>query len=250
VRIFDKLAIDTFATICIVIIEDQIMIKNKIFALVFRAASLLFALIGLLTEMGIFRGSFLPGTLAYYTIQSNILVIALFAILTVRTAAGLREGRTGSAGYFARFEMVCAIDIMLTFVVYWTLLVPILPTTAGGYSLWSFGNFAVHGITPLLCLLDYILFTQAPHLKYRDVYYTCIFPFVYLAATSLAGLSGYVYSISQVDGKPVRFPYFFYDFDRLGLLSLAFIGGLFLFIILISHGFYLADKKLRKAATL
>jgi len=221
----------------------QIMIKNKVIALVFRAASLLFAVVGLLTETGVFRGSFRPGVLVYYTIQSNLLVIALFVLLTVRTAAGLREDRTGNAGYFARFEMICAIDIMLTFVVYWTLLAPSLPATEGGYSLWSFGNFAVHGVTPLLCLLDYILFTQARHLKYRDVYYVCIFPFVYLTATSLAGLLGYVYSISPADGKPVRFPYFFYDFDRLGIVSFAFIGGLFLFLILAGHGVYLADKR-------
>jgi len=222
------------------------MIKNRGVALVFRGASLLFAIIGLLTEMGVLRGSFRTGVFAYYTIQSNILVIVLFVMLIVRTAAGLREGRIGSAGYFARFEMVCVIDIMLTFIVYWTILAPSLPAVEGGYSLWSFGNFAVHGVTPLLCLLDYILFTQSRHLKYRDVYYVCIFPFVYLAATSLAGLSGYVYSISPSDGKPVRFPYFFYDFDRLGIVSLAFIGGLFLFLILAGHGFYLADRKLRK----
>jgi len=42
----------------------------------------------------------------FYTMQSNILVILLFAMLTVRTATGLRYGETGSAGYFARFDRI------------------------------------------------------------------------------------------------------------------------------------------------
>jgi len=222
------------------------MIKNKIFALVFRAASLLFAIIGLLVITGVFRGNFQPKMLVYYTIQSNILVVVLFAMLTVRTALGLREVKNGNSGYFARFEMVCAIDIMLTFFVYWTLLAPNLFSMYENYSLWEFGNLVVHGVTPLLCLLDYILFTQARHLKYRDVYYVVIFPLIYVAATSFAGLLGYVYSVSAVDGKPMRFPYFFYDFDRIGIVSLAYIGGLLLFFLLISHIFYIVDKKVRK----
>ena len=100
------------------------MIKNKCIAIVFRTASLVYAIIGLLSMMGVFRGAMRPGVLAYYTMQSNILAIAMFLMLTVRTASGLRKGGTGSAGYFARFEMVCVVDILLTFVVYWVLLAP------------------------------------------------------------------------------------------------------------------------------
>ena len=242
------------------------MIRDKRIALVFRAASFLFALIGLLSMMGVFRGVIYSGILVYYTMQSNILGIVLFAMLTVRTAAGLRNdkssnpelpgGKNGDAGlsdsrnigagYFSRFEMVCAIDIMLTFVVFWVLLAPMMFTMVAEYNLWSFDNLAVHGVTPLLCLIDYILFTQPRHLKYRDVYYVIIYPLVYLAGTSLAGLFGYVYSVSPVDGKPVRFPYFFYDFDRLGIAAIAYIGALVIFFLIIAHGFYLVDTKLRK----
>jgi len=111
------------------------------------------------------------------------------------------------------------------------------------YSLWSFDNLAVHAITPLLCLLDYILFTQPRHLKYQDVYYVCIFPLAYLVGTSIAGLSGYIYFVSQVDGLPVRFPYFFYDFDRIGMVSLAYIGAMIVFFLLVGHGLYYIDRK-------
>ena len=222
------------------------MIKDRRFALAFRAASMLFALVNLLSAMGVLKGKMYQGILMYYTMQSNILVILLFGALAVRTGIDLRKERIGSAGYFARFEMVCVIDILLTFVVYWTLLAPGYSAADGEYSLWSFDNLAVHGITPLLCLLDYAMFSQPRHLKYRDIYCVLIFPFAYVAATSLAGLLGYSYMVSPADGKPVRFPYFFFDFDRIGLMSLIYIGVLVAFFLIIAHFFYLIDKKIRK----
>jgi len=222
------------------------MIKDRRFALIFRTAALLFAVAGFLAMLGIFDGGPWRGILAYYTMQSNILAIILFGMLTVRTAMGLREGRRGSAGYFARFEMICTVDILLTFVVYWVMLAPMMFTMGEEYSMWAFDNLAVHGVTPLLCLLDYILFTQPRHLKYRDLYLVSTFPLAYVALTSLAGLLGYVYHVSQADGLPVRFPYFFYDFDRIGLFSFVYIGALLIFFLLVGHVFYLFDRKIRK----
>jgi hypothetical protein len=119
----------------------------------------------------------------------------------------------------------------------------------------SFENIAVHGLTPLLVLADYILFTKARHLKYRDVYYTCIFPLFYVVFTSIAGLAGYTYHYvgthenifdSTITAEPVRFPYFFLDFDRIGLMALAYIAGIVVFILLLGHAMYLMDKKVRR----
>ena len=222
------------------------MIKGKRFALVYRIAALLFSIAGVLSMLGLFRGEPRPRLLMYYTLQSNILVIVFFAALTVRTAIGLREKNHRHAGYFSRIEMVCTIDILLTLAVYWVLLAPTIFSMVEGYSLWTFGNLAVHGITPLLCLADYIMFTQPRHLKYKDVYFVLIFPFAYLAGTTVAGLLGYVYMISSADGNPMRFPYFFCDFDRLGVFALVYIVVMAVLFLLLSHGFYFIDSKIRK----
>ena len=218
------------------------MIKNKKLALVFRIAAMLTAAAGLLDLMGAFRGELYIDVIYYYTAQSNILAIVLFGMLIVKTILSLGKGPE-SACYFPRFAMVCAIDILLTFVVFWTLLVPVLD---GILPLWTFDNLAVHAITPLLCLLDYILFSEPRRLKYRDVYYVTIFPLCYVAASSIAGLAGHVYEISPADGAPIRFPYFFFDFDRIGMFSLAYIGGLIVFFLIIGHIFYFLDAKVRK----
>jgi len=221
------------------------MIKDRRIALIFRVAAFIIAVTGFLDMMGVFRGEAHFAALAFYTMQSNILVIALFGMLIVRTVMGLRDGSKGNAGYFARFEMICAIDIMLTLLVFWILLAPTLFSMVGGFSMWTFDNLAVHAFTPLLCLLDYILFTQPGHLKYRDIYYVCIFPIAYLIGTSIVGLLGYVFMTAS-DGNPMRFPYFFYDFDRIGAMAFVYIGALILFFLIIGHVFYFIDKKVRK----
>ena len=221
------------------------MIQNKKVALVFRIAAFIIATAGLLDLLGVFHGVFYSNVLYYYTAQSNIMAIVLFLLLIVKTICGIRKDNESGPCYFPRFSMICTINVLLTFVVFWVLLVPQL---AGILPLWTFSNLAVHAITPLLCLADYILFVEPRHLKYRDVYYVVIFPLCYVAASSIMGLAGHVYGTSASDGLPVRFPYFFFDFDRIGMLSLAYIGGIVVFFLIISHIFYYVDGRRKKRA--
>lgn len=182
----------------------------------------------------------------YYTIQSNILALVLFGILFAKTVMAYRQdGRFGKTGYFPRFEMICAVDLLLTFFVYWLVLVPQAFSMGGDNGLFSFGNLSVHLVTPLLCFADYILFAEPHHLKYRDVYGILIFPLAYVAFTAAAGFTGYVYGVAA-DGAPVRFPYFFLDFDRIGIMVFAYIAALAAVFLVISHLLYLLDRKWNK----
>ena len=223
------------------------MIKSKQVALVYRVTAMIIAYAGLLALLGVFQGAFYINVLYYYTAQSNIMAIILFVLLTAKTTIGIlrnKKDEKETACYFPRFSMICSINVMITFVIFWVLLVPQL---AGIFPLWTFSNLAVHAITPLLCLIDYILFSEPRRLKYRDVYYVVIFPLCYMAASSIAGLAGHVYGISPADGAPVRFPYFFYDFDRIGLMSLVYITGIVIFFLIISHIFYFINVRSQKS---
>jgi len=221
------------------------MIKNKKIALIYRSAAVLIATAGILDLLGAFQGSFNINILYFYTALSNILAIVLFIMLIVKTISGIRKDDIDNASYFPRFSMICSVNVMITFVVFWVLLVPQL---AGFLPLWTFSNLAVHAITPLLCLVDYILFAKSGHIKYRDVYYIVIFPISYMIASSVAGLAGHDYGIGLplTDGAPVRFPYFFYDFDRIGLLALVYIAGIVVFFLIIGHVLYFMDKRIRQ----
>jgi len=222
------------------------MITDRRFALVSRSISLAFAIAGFLSMMGVFTGKLQPSMLMYYTMQSNVLAIVLFAMLVFRTAIGLRKEKTGSAGYYARFEMICVTNLLLTFFAFWLLLAPRLFSMADEFSMWSFGNLAVHCITPFLCFIDYILFYKVHNLKYRDVYFSVLVPLFYFAVTSAAGLLGYVYRISVIDGEPVHYPYFFYDYDRIGAEAIVYITVMVGIFILFVHIFYFIDVKRRK----
>ncbi|MCL2149680.1 MAG: Pr6Pr family membrane protein [Dehalococcoidia bacterium] len=229
------------------------MVQNRKFALGFRLGALLFALAGLMKQIGVFEGTISLGSFMYYTTQSNLLAIVLFAILAIRTTRGLREGPSGGVGWYTRFEMVCVVNLLVTFVVFWTLLVP--QGISADY-LWTFQNLAVHAITPLLCLTDYMLFSEAWRLKYRDIYFTTIFPLAYAAFATIAGLAGYVYyyvvaleiplDAGVTAGTPVRFPYFFLDYDRIGAMVGVYMAGILVAIILLSHGIYYLDRKRQK----
>ena len=222
---------------------------NRIAALVFRCAAFLFSFVGVALHIDLFSGSFNPGGLMYYTVQSNLLGVAMFALLAARTAVGLKnEGRHGDNGWFSRLEFVCVIDILLTLVVYWVLLAPSAFSMGGEYYLFAFDNLAVHLITPLLCLVDYLLFTTGGRLKYRDVYAVLVYPLAYVAGTSVAGFAGYVFRLSPQDGLPVRFPYFFIDWERTGAMCWVYIAALVVVFLVIAHVFYLLDRKVRKRA--
>ena len=228
------------------------MIQDRRFALAFRAGACLFATAGLLKQIGVFGGTISFRSFMYYTLQSNLLAVVLFAYLAVKTAKSLREGAHGNAGWHPRLGMVCAVDLLVTLIVFWALLAPQgMPLSY----LLSFENIAVHTVTPLLCLFDYILFAPARCLKYRDVYYVCIFPLCYVLFTGIAGLAGYVYYYegvvsspfsSHIEVVPVRFPYFFLDFDKLGFMALVFIIVILAFFLLLSHILYRIDRKVRK----
>jgi len=207
------------------------MVKNRKFALVFRLAAIAVIMFGLIRNFGVLNGNFYFREFVYYTILSNLLALVMFIMLGVRTESGLREetcsdsGADSGAGYFPRLEMVCAVNLLLTFIVFWTLLAPSIPASY----LSSFDNLSVHVITPLALLADYALFSEAGRLKYRDVYFTCVFPLFYLVLVTVLGAK----------------PYFFLDFENTGIFVLAYVGAILLLLILLGHGFYFADKKLR-----
>jgi len=222
------------------------MIKNRQFALVYRSIAFIIAIAGFFAMLRVTPGEFNFGIMVFYTMQSNLIGIALLGLLIIKTIRDLRENKTSHPGYYPQLGMVVSVILFITFLVYWVMLAPRTFTMATDFDLWSFGNLAVHGFTPLLVLFDYILFSPPGHLRYRDIYYTSVYPLIYILSTSIAGLLGYVYYISPVDGLPVRFPYFFFDFDRIGALSFVFILALVVSFLLIGHIFYFFDKRRKR----
>jgi hypothetical protein len=161
--------------------------------------------------------------LLYYTTQSNILVLAMLGALIVRTAAAIkRGGAAGGASFFERLSAIVTLSIFVTFMLYWTMLAPLM---AGTPFLFSFANLQVHGVTPLLMIFDYLVFTERGKMKKQDPWLFAIVPYAYAVQSTILGFSG---AVTYYGG---RFPYFFLDFDASGAFVFVYLAVFTLFFL-------------------
>jgi hypothetical protein len=222
------------------------MVKSRIFALIFRSLAAILTVLSLLASLGVFEGKMYWGLFRYYTVQSNILVLALFIYLAIKTAKAIKEsGSKGSACFSPRLCASVLMCIMLTLVVFWLILSPRFIATP--MELLKFRNSGVHLLVPLLVLADYIMFNVSGHLKKYDPFLFMIIPLVYLVFVTIIGLAGAIYKIKIDDIIIVRhFPYFFVDYYVMGWLCAIYIPVFI--IIYLGFGFlmYSADAKKAK----
>ncbi|MDR0425603.1 MAG: Pr6Pr family membrane protein [Clostridiales bacterium] len=217
------------------------MIKNRLTALIFRGASFLLCLAGILDTAGAFKGRFSFSVLLFYTVMSNILILVLFGALLCLTARDMRRnGIKGPACYRPRVVFVCMIDILLTFGVYWVMLAPQAFTMGEPASLLAFSNLTVHAVVPLLCAADLFLFAPAGHIRLKDLAFSLVFPLFYVALATVLGFSGYVFF--ETDAGPVHFPYFFLDYHSRGGMVAVYILALIAVFMALGLLFYGLDR--------
>lgn len=222
----------------------KIMKKKNEIALIYRVLCFILIFAGIASQVRLFSGNVSLGIFMYYTIQSNILAFVLFGMLIWKSIIDIKDNKKlTKCSYYERFSMIVSIDIFLTLFVFWVLLAPGAFTMTGDANyLTSFDNLMVHLITPIFCFIDYILFQDKGKLKYKDTLYVVVYPLCYVAFTSICGFLGYVYG-TDVSGRASHVPYFFYDWEVLGLFSFVYIFALLAFFIALSNGFYFLDKK-------
>jgi hypothetical protein len=220
--------------------------QNKIFAAGFRACAFLFALWGVTAMTGAFTGAFKPVILLTYTIQSNILTILFIGILLIKTLLCICGRGTKPAslekpyGFFPRLSAFITFAIFVTMLVFWFILVPTMITDMR--SLLALDNLAVHLITPLLMLADYMLFTERGKLKKYDPLLCAIIPYLYLLGSMTLGLTRSVRYDSL--GIHSYYPYIFLDLDRFGLWVILMVAVITLPFLAIAFLWRRFDKKL------
>ncbi|MDR1733972.1 MAG: Pr6Pr family membrane protein [Oscillospiraceae bacterium] len=212
--------------------------NSKAFAAGFRLFAMLFALWGILQTIGVFAGQVFHTALLYYTVQSNILALLLFGVYFVRT---LRSPKGSNYGFSPRLSFLVTHAIMITMFVFWFVLAPFdfVPIAY----LLRLDNLAVHLITPLLVLFDYLFFHKRGTLKKQDCVLCLVYPYIYLAIVLPLGLLHKV-NFGAMWGSPSYYPYMFLDIDLLGWLVLPIVLGMSGFFALLAWLWYRADKKL------
>lgn len=215
--------------------------ENRLAALLWRLAGLIIGSYGLIL---MFRASSIKQQLCYFTNQSNLFVLLLFAGLSVQTVVQIRrDGIHGPAPHAGcSLHLALTLYITITMVCYWSLL-SWQNFSMAGVKISQFqmqlSNFILHTVVPIFALVDWILFL--PHGRVRPVgaVYFLTYPVAYSVFIILrAHFGGPLYGT-------VRYPYPFTDPDLLGwpltilimVLLLSFYYGLGRLFIAIDRRF-------------
>lgn len=209
---------------------------SKVFLSVYRIIALTVCLFGLDIQLGLFSGTWNPGTLIFFTIQSNIVCAVVWVLLLARPKLSLL------------WHGLAAQGILLTMVVYHFLL-------AGGSfsmsaftgSLYGFGNLLVHYIVPTMMIVDFLFLSDAKPLSRLAPVIWALFPLAYLVFALIHGASGRpIYA-----GASTSYPYFFIDPGAPGLTgNPQGFGGVALYVLLISLAYVAAGYAMRSVCLL
>jgi hypothetical protein len=211
---------------------------NRVFALCYRAVAFILCLIGVLDTTGVLRGEFNGEMLLFYTTETNVLVLALFGVLLVRTAADLKsKGPIGPSSYYERLTAIVALAITVTMLVFWLLLAP---TMTDPSFLWTYLNLQIHLIAPLLILFDYFFFATPGKLKKQDPWLFALIPLVYFIQATIIGFAGYTYKALGQENQ--HFPYFFLDYYTRGGWVLVYSIAVLLFFVGLAYLLLLYDR--------
>ena len=171
-------------------------------------------------------------TLLYYTIQSNILIAIICAIVS-----GYDLAKKSVPNFVYLVKYIFTIAITITGVVFNLILVPQLVEHYGSFSrAYGLSSTLVHVVTPVLGLISYLLFDKNV-LKKKFDFYGIIVPLSYFSL--IIGLSTIknLYLFDTLDGAPTKFPYFFLNYIENGWFTLSSniyeLGTFYWFIIMI-----------------
>jgi hypothetical protein len=206
--------------------------QQRILSILFKSVMIAGCLTGLV--LNLLQMKNIVALLSYYTIQSNLVCLALFLFLVIR------EIRTPSAVRIAgdwpggpKMSLVkggCTLSILITFFVYHFMLGPRIAEMAASYRPYSLPDILVHYFSPLMVLLDYFLFDKKGRFKFSYPLVWALMPLSYLLFvpifTSLGGRFA-------AGGTVSKYPYFFLNVEKLG------IAGVGKYILLIVAGFLL-----------
>ena len=181
--------------------------------------------------------------MSYYTLQSN--VICLIAFIIVLTLGLLDRQYKTDIYYLIKGGLVIAIAI--TAIIYHIALAP------GGFQMDALqnsisnkvlANFLVHTVSPLLVLLDYVLFDEKGHFKFFYPILWLIQPLNYVVYVyTYSNLGGSFYNI----GGSRQFAYFFLDYNELGYMGvLKWLVIIILGILIVSEILVILDKFLKE----
>ncbi len=166
-------------------------------------------------------------TFLYYTTQSNIaigVVCLVFGILDVLSYLGKK---VQIPRWLNVVKFATTVAITLTFIVFWTMLVPVQLKDSLDYLL-SVDNILCHTLVPIFAVVDWLLNSQKYVDKKHDFLWSVSTPLAYFVFAMV------VASYNVDFGYGARVPYFFLDFYQYGWFNIStFPFGVFWWILIV-----------------
>lgn len=165
--------------------------------------------------------------LNFYTLQSNLWVFILELVLLLLTIIEDVKQVSIIKEKMVVLKFVMTVAILVTFIVYWSMLAPYVAQK----NVLALSNVILHAISPILMLVDFLVFDREYTFKKNNVYLTIIPPLYYLIFSMVrAEISDTVFTQGS------RYPYWFIDIDTFGWLGNINGPGVIYWAILVLIG--------------
>ena len=188
----------------------------------------------LLADHVIETGFMVRHKLAYFTIQTNIFSALLFGVLLLQTVKRRRQEKTWQVGALSPgLHGALAFYITMTMLGFWAVLAPTTGIPVNRFLLLN--TLILHLITPVLTIVDFLLFCPHGRLQKRHAIVWLSYPIGYLFLVFL--YSGFIrepyYSFRMGEQTvDLMYPYPFLDADVMGA------GGVIIAVLMLAAVFY------------
>ncbi|WP_114856372.1 Pr6Pr family membrane protein [Brachybacterium sp. YJGR34] len=185
--------------------------------IVYRTLAVLLIGWGVLRVTGAGTAHWTPSALLYYTVLSNLLCLGWMLLSLARSLRGTSAAQRATPS--ARWAAAVMMAITVTMLIYLVVLAPAAFSQPGTYEPFTLTDNLVHIVTPLLVIVDWLVFVPRGHLRWFDPLLWPAIPYVYLAFAFLYGALGGAF------GNGATYPYLFMDVGRWG------VGGVVLWTL-------------------
>lgn len=222
--------------------DERMALDHRRIALAYRALASLVIVVGIARVSGLWSGQPSATSFLYYTVLSNVLCLVWMvwsAVVTLRDAQA--TGWRGLSTPSPRFAAAVMEAIAVTLLIYLFVLAPALFTQPGAYRPFTLTDNLVHIITPILVIVDWLLFVPKGRLKPYDPLLWALIPYAYLAFAFTLGALG-------VEFAPgVHVPYPFMDVEANGVGGvIGWIAGLTVALVAVGYGYFGIDRLLAR----
>lgn len=215
---------------------------HRTIAFAFRTIASLIILLGIAQVTGLWTSTPVWSAFLSYTVLSNVLCLVWMvwsAIVTIRDAQA--KGWYGFSTPSIRGSAAVMMVITVTMLIYLFVLLPSTFVQPGAYEPFTLTDTLIHIITPILVIIDWVLFIPKGQIDRFDPLRWALIPYAYLAFAFIYSAFGGRFAAGT------RYPYPFMNVEELGVGGVtAWIAGLTVALVGMGYLFFAADRFLAR----